>query len=94
MLNTNEIASITILVPYQIDNETINQIIPFKIFRQQQHYKAIPLITAEERELTGLSAELSFRFMENKIIPEARPNEACLNALNNIASELRILRIV
>jgi len=94
MIVTNEIASITILVASKRGNETINQIIPFKVFRQQQHYKAIPLISAEERELIGLSAELSFRFVENRIIPEAKANEATLKAINNIAGELRMLRIV
>jgi hypothetical protein len=94
MLITNEIASITILVACHRGNEITNEIVPFKVFRQQQHYKAIPLISTEERELIGLSAELSFRFIENRIIPEAKANEATLNAINNVASELRMLRIV
>lgn len=94
MLVTNEIASITISVPYQKGNEIVNQIVPFKVFKQQQHYRAIPLISAEERNIAGLSTELSFRFTENRIIPEADTNEANLNAINNIAGELRILRIV
>jgi hypothetical protein len=94
MLVTNEIASITILVPYQRGNEIINQIIPFKVFRQQHRYKAIPLITTEERKLTGHPAELSFRFIEHRIIPEVETSEANLNAINNIASELKMLRIV
>ena len=94
MLNSDEIASITVLVPYQRGNETINQITPFKLFRQQERYKAIPLISAEERKLTGLSAELSFRFTENRIISEGDSNEANLSAINKIAGELMILRIV
>lgn len=51
MLVTNEIASITISVPYQKGNEIVNQIVPFKVFKQQQHYRAIPLISAEERNI-------------------------------------------
>ena len=94
MLVTNEIVSITILVPHLRESEIINQIIPFKVFRQQQYYKAIPLITTKERKRTGLPAELSFKFIENRIIPEAEANEATLNVINNIASELRMLRIV
>jgi len=94
MLVTNEIASITILVPYLRGNEIINQIIPFKVFREHQRYKAIPLISTEERKITGLSEELSFRFIENKIIPETETNDENLKAINNIANELRMLRIV
>ena len=94
MLVTSEIASITILVPYKKGDETVNQIIPFKVFRNEQRYKAIPLISNEERKLSGLSHELSFRFEENRIIPETETTEANMNAINNIARELRMLRIV
>lgn len=91
---TNEIASITISVPYQRENEIVNQIVPFKVFKQQQHYRAIPLISAEAIKIAGLSNELSFRFIEGRIFPEAEANETNLNAINNIVGELRILRIV
>jgi len=94
MFVTNEIASITILVPTQRGNEIINQIIPFKVFREQQHYKAIPLISADERKLAGLPAELSFRFVGHRIIPEAEAYGANLDAIHRIAGELRMLRIV
>lgn len=94
MLITNEIASITILLPFQKGKEMVNQVIPFKVFRQEQQYKAIPLITSEERKSTGLSDELSFTFKQNKIIAEPETNEASLMTINNIASELKLLRIV
>lgn len=94
MLVTNEIASITILVPRQKNDAVVNQIIPFKIFKHHHDYKAVPLISGEERERTGLSAEISFRFIANRIIPGEKMNEVSLAAINNIASELRILRIV
>lgn len=94
MIVTNEIASVTILVPHQRGNEIINQIIPFKVFRQQQGYKAIPLITAEERMMTGLSAELSFRLMDQKIQPETETTRQNIEAINNIVRELQVLRVV
>jgi hypothetical protein len=52
------------------------------------------MISAEERDLIGLSAELSFRFIENRIIPAAKASEATLKAINNIAGELKRQRIV
>ena len=94
MIATTEIASITILAQYQDGAEMVNQIIPFKVFKQQQYYKAIPLITAAERNHSGLSAELSFKVVENRIVPAVETNEANLNAMNKIANELRMLRIV
>jgi len=94
MLITNEIASITILLPFQQGNELVNQIIPFKIFKQEEQYKAIPLISSEERQNTGLSEELCFTFLKNRIVAEAETNAAGVNAINNIAGELRLLHIV
>jgi hypothetical protein len=93
MIVTTEIASITILSQHQNGTETVNRIIPFKVFKQQQYFKAIPLITAAERKQSGLSAEISFRFIENRIVPAVETNEANLDAMNKIASELRMLRI-
>jgi hypothetical protein len=94
MLVSTEIASVTILVSYQKENEMINQIIPFKVFKQEDLYKAIPMISAEERKVMGISAELAFRLIDNRIIVGEEANNASLNAINKIASELRVLRIV
>lgn len=94
MLITNEIASITVLLPFQKGNELVNQIIPFKVFKQEEQYKAIPLLSAEERKSTGLSEELCFTFNQNRIVTKAETNAAGVNAINNIAGELRLLRIV
>ena len=94
MLITNEIASITILLPFQKGNELVNQIIPFKVFRQEEKYKAIPLISLEDRKDTGLSEELCFTLRQNRIVADAETNAAGINAINNIAGELRLLHIV
>jgi hypothetical protein len=94
MVTTNEIASITILLHFQKGNELVNQIIPFKVFRKEEQYKAIPLISPEERKHTGLSEELCFSFNQNRIVTEVETNAAGVNAINNIAGELRLLRIV
>lgn len=94
MTISNEIASITILVPYNKGDETINQIIPFKVYRDQQRFKAIPLITEEERILTGLPAEILFQFVNYTVIPAAETNEENLESINNIVRELKMLRIV
>jgi hypothetical protein len=93
MLVTNEIASITILITYQKGGDIINQIVPFKVLREQHHYLAIPLITTEESRIFGLSERLSFKFIENRLITEAETKEGDLNAIYKIASELKTLRI-
>lgn len=94
MFTSNEIASITILVPYHKGREIVNQIIPFKVFKDQQQYRAVPLISTEERQLTGLPEQMSFRFNDYKVLAAADTNEGNLEAINNIVRELRMLRIV
>lgn len=94
MTISNEIASITILVPYHNGKETINQIIPFKVYEDQKFYKAIPLITIEERKLTGLPAEISFRLLNYKAIPTADTKTENINVIDNIVRELQMLRLV
>lgn len=94
MLITNGIASISVLLPFKNGKDVVNQIIPFKVFRDEKQYKAIPLITSGERKSAGLSEELIFTFHQNSIVAKAATNEAGVNAINNIASELKMLRII
>lgn len=88
----NEIASVTILVPYQKGNETINQIIPLKIYHDQQGYKAIPLISDEEKKIAGLPSVISFELAGNQIIPD-KMNEADMEVIRNIVTELKMLSL-
>ena len=90
----NEIASITILVPYIKGKELINQIIPFKVYREQQYFKAIPLITSEEQKITGLPAEILFQLNNYTVIPNEGTKEENLESINNIVRELTMLEIV
>ena len=64
---SNEIASITVLVPHHIGTETINQVIPFRVYRQEQNYVAVPFISAAERLTSGLPESLSFALVNNRL---------------------------
>ena len=88
---SNEIASITVLVPHHIGTETINQVIPFRVYRQEQNYVAVPFISAAERLTSGLPESLSFALVNNRLssTQALRPD-----VLENIVKELRLLHIV
>ncbi len=94
MLTSSEIYSISILFPFQKGKAVVEQIVPFKVFREGKQYRAIPLIISAERKTAGLAEELCFTFDQNRIVTVAETNEAGLHAINNIAGELRMLRIV
>ena len=64
MFITNEIASITVLVPGGSDTRTTHRVIPFNVYKEGQKYRAIALIGNEERRLACLPEELSFHFIE------------------------------
>lgn len=91
---SNEIASITILVSFKQNQEIVNKIVPFKVYSHHQYFKAIPLVSSEEREMAGLPEEVSFTFANNTIMAGEDLNTERLGMLNNIIRELKILRVV
>lgn len=88
MITPKEIASITVLVPGQ--QSTNHQIIPFRVYQQQQLYRAIALITNEEIRLAGLPEELVFSFDNNTIVPGKHTKQQHFEVIRNIVQELKI----
>lgn len=94
MMVSNEIASITILVSFKQNQEVINKIVPFKVYGHHQYYKAVPLVSSEEREIAGIPEEVLFTFANNTLMASEDLNTERLGMLNNIIRELKILRVV
>jgi hypothetical protein len=94
MIVSSEIASITILMRVKHDNEIINKIIPFKVYRHQQQYKAVPLVSPEDKAMTNLPDEVVFTFADNTIMAGEDLDNERLGIVSNIIRELKILRVV
>lgn len=94
MIVSSEIASITILMPVKKDNEIINKIIPFKVYCHQQQYKAVPLVSPEDKAMTGLPDEVLFTFANNTIMAGDNLDNERLGIVNNIIRELKMLRVI
>jgi hypothetical protein len=94
MFITNEIASITVLVPGGSGTRTTHRVIPFNVYKEGQKYRAIALIGNEERRLACLPEELSFHFTDHTLVPGKETKEENLGVLSNIVQELRIQRIL
>ena len=93
MIIANEVSSITVLVSYLKGTENTNQIVPFKVYKEDSRYKAIPLINNEERKLTGLPAEIFFQFINKTIVPGKETTDKGIEVLNNIVQELRMQKV-
>ena len=93
MIARNELTSITVLVSYLNGTEIANQIVPFKVFKENRLYRAIPLINNEERKLTELPEEIYFEFNNHTIIPGKAITDKGLEVLENIVQELKMQKI-
>jgi hypothetical protein len=91
MNTTNDIASITALVPYVYNNERVNDIIPFKVYQKEGAFIAIPFIPDADRKKMNLSEQISFKVINNRIVPISEQHH---DVIYNIVSELRLLHIV
>lgn len=89
---TTEQASITILVSYPKGKEIAHQIVPFKVYKDNNSYTAIPMINGDERKQTGLPEELNFSFRNQTIVPGKASFEGSQQVLENIVKELKLLR--
>ena len=88
---SNAIASITVLVHSLKGIETVNHVVPFRVYRQKEMFIAVPFINHNERQTAGLPETLSFEFINNRIVPGKEGN---IDVLNNIVKELKLLHIV
>jgi len=91
---TNELGSVTVLISSGSGASTINQIVPFRVYRESEKYKAIPLIEEEERKKVDLPSEFFFEFINHTIIPAKGTKEHNLDAIRNIVQELKMQEII
>lgn len=90
-----EIANITVLVPYYRTAELVtNEIVPFRVFKEKDNFKAIPLIPKEERRLAGLPEEMNFGYADHSIISSKELAVEANNAVKKIIIELRMQRLM
>ena len=95
MITMNEIPLLTVAVlHYTPDNECTNENVDFKIYRDEKRFRAIPLISKQERLATGLPEELVFVY-SNHCINEANDmEEESLNAIKQIILEMEVQELL
>lgn len=85
----NEISMITIPVAHfrQLDVIT-HEDVSFRVFREDDWFKAVPQISGDERKTTGIPPELVFVYQHRVVQAANNMEEDSLNVIKNIILEL------
>jgi hypothetical protein len=95
MTITNEISLVTIPVAHFREFDVItNEDISFRIFREDDSFKAVPQISAEERKTTGIPEELVFVYLNRVVLAANNMEEDTLIVIKNIVLELEVQDLV
>jgi hypothetical protein len=91
----NEICLVTIPVAHFREFDTITrEEVSFRVFRQDDWFKALPQMTAEQRKVTGIPAELIFVYWDYVILAANNMEEEAMNVIKSIIVELEVLEHV
>ena len=89
MIIINEIPLITVPVMHYRQNDAVSrEDVEFKIYKKDSQFKAIPLMSKEERLTTGLPEELVFVYTSQCITAANDMEEESLDAIKQIVQEL------
>jgi hypothetical protein len=95
MISPDEPISITVPVAhYQYGDVISQQAVEFTISKHDNRFKAIPLISKEERHATGLPHELVFVYANYCIASANYMHEEALNAIKQIIQELDVQELL
>ena len=73
---------------YKLNDVVTEKDVEFKISRQDHQFKAIPLISKEERLMTGLPEELIFAYFSHCITSANNMEDESLTAIKQIIQEM------
>ena len=91
----NEIALVTVpILHYNLGNSTTEKNVDFKIYREENKFTAIPLMSKHERLATGLPEELVFVYFSHCITAANDMEEESLNAIKQIILEMEVQELL
>ncbi len=91
MKKANEISSVTVPIAHYNPNDVITEEdVVFTISREDNRFKAIPLLPKEELLTTGLPEKLEFVYFNYCIVTANSMEEETLNAIKQIILELEV----
>ena len=95
MRTINEEITISVLVDGPSDKGLAAQVIvPFKVFKENRKFKAVPLLADAERIRAGLPEVIAFTFVDQCIVAERSLSEDTLEVIKSMIEELMLLDII
>ena len=95
MVTVSEIPIITVqIMHYRQDGITAGEDVDFKIYREGNQLKAIPLMSKEDRLTTQLPEELVFVYADHCITAANNMDEESLDAIKQIIQELEVKELL
>lgn len=95
MITITEIPLISIpVMHYRQYNVVTEEDVDFKIYREENRFRAIPLMSREERLTTGLPQELVFSYVSHCITAANDTGEESLSAIKQIIQELEAKQLL
>ena len=89
MIIRKELTSITIPVDHYRTYDVITEEpVSFTVFQENEWFRAVPMMTNEERKTTGLPAELLFVYVNYCIADANDMEEEALKVIKEIVLEL------
>jgi hypothetical protein len=95
ILPVDEISTITVPVARFIglNSVTLDEV-GFKIYKEHNHFRAVPLLSKEERIATGLPEELLFVYISHCITSANNMEEETLDVIKKIVQELQVQELL
>lgn len=91
MKKSKEISTVAVPVAhYSANDERTDEPVVFSISREDSRFKAIPMISREERLATGLPEEITFVYINYCIVAANNMDDETLDAIKQIILELEV----
>jgi hypothetical protein len=85
MANSEKIASVTVSVPiHSSGNVIVQKPVELDVFKDDNVYKAIPLLNTDERRLANLPEELHFEIKDGKARSLRGDRDGNMHVINDV----------
>jgi len=92
---THELTFVTVSVAYFGDFDVItHENVTFRIYQENDWFKAVPQISAAQRTAIGIPGELVFVYWNRVVLAANNTEEETMNVIKNIILELEVLELV
>jgi hypothetical protein len=95
-MNVNhEVITLSVLVTGTMaTGATSQEIVSFKVFREQEQFRAVPMLDEAPRKRAGLPEVICFAFVDHCIISEKSRGEETLEVIKSLIQEMMIQELI